>query len=129
MRVAQVRQAVWANDFITACNTGIIRVYDGTRPTNGEDSPTGTMLAELTFNATSFDLATRTLTARAITEDSVANNTGTPTHAVLYQSNGTTIIGNVSAAVGSGELNFASLITAGNKVQCSSFVVTMPVGS
>jgi hypothetical protein len=128
MRHAIARQNTWATDFITACNSGKIRVYDGSRPTNGEDAPTGNLLVELTFNAISWVQATRLLTANPITSG-VAGASGTPTHAVFYQSNGTTIVGNCSAGVGSGELNFASAITLGNTAQISSLTTTMPVGS
>lgn len=109
----------------------LIRVYDGTVPTNADTALSGnTLLAELTMDATNaFGAATDaapggTMTANAITDDSSADATGTPTFARLLTS-GASVVAQVTAGVGSGELDFTTSITSGQPVQISSLVITM----
>ena len=78
----------------TLANTGYIRIYDGTRPTNA-DTAVGAqvLLAELRFGADAFGAAVAgVLTANAITADSSANAAGTASWARILQSDGTTAL-------------------------------------
>lgn len=113
-----------ANDF----NNGYARVYNGTKPTNADTALSGnTLLAELRFAATAFPAASGgVLTANALTADSSADATGTPTFVRCFASDGTTVICDLTAGVGSGEANFASLITAANRVEITSLTITWP---
>lgn len=113
-----------ANDF----DTGYLRVYNGTKPTNADTALAGnTLLAELRFAATAFPAASGgVLTANALTADTTADATGTPTFVRCFQSDGTTVICDLAAGVGSGEVNFASLITAANRVEIASLTITWP---
>jgi len=83
-----------ANALAALANTGYIRIYDGTRPTNA-DTAVGAqvLLAELRFGATAFGAAVAgVLTANAITPDAAANAGGTASWARILQSNGTTAL-------------------------------------
>lgn len=132
MRVAVARRNARLDTFTTAANSGILRIYDGTRPTDADTAIGGnTVLAELTMNATSFGAASGgVLTANAITSDSSANATGTASWARLWQSNGTTPIADFSVGTSGAEviINTVSIV-ASAVVSCSSCTFTEPVGT
>jgi len=119
----------------TALGTNaVISVYDGTPPVTLDTALSGnTLLAELTMDATNaFGAATdanpgATMTANAIANDASANATGTPTFARLATSGATDVL-QVTAGVGSGELNFLTSITATQPVAISSLTLTMAEG-
>jgi hypothetical protein len=107
--------------------SGILRIYSGTRPANVAAAITGTVLAELTCNASAFAAAASSgvLTANAITQDSSANNTGTATHFRLFQSNGTTAVMDGDVGTSGSDLNLTTTsITATQPVSVTSFVIT-----
>lgn len=112
--------------------SGILRIYDGTRPTDADTAISGnTVLAELTMGATAFGSASAgVLTANAITSDSSANNTGTASWARLWQSNGTTPLGDFSVGTSGTEviINTVSIVAAA-VVSCSALTITAPVGT
>ncbi len=59
-------------------NSGYISIYSGSQPATPETAASGTLLAELRFNATAFGAAASgAITAGAITADSSADATGT----------------------------------------------------
>ena len=106
--------------------TAKLRIYSGTRPANVAASITGTLLAELTCNATFAPAASGgVLTLNAITSDSSADATGTATHFRLWNSGATTamIDGDVSTSGADLNLNSTSL-TAGGSVAVTSFTIT-----
>ena len=80
--------------FLAQCNNGFLRLYDGTPPANADGALSGnTLLAELGLSATAFGAASAGVaTANTITRDSSANNSGTPTFARWYKSDGTTCV-------------------------------------
>jgi len=116
----------------TSCNSGLLRIYSGTRPTDADTALSGnTLLAELTMGATSFGAASGgVLTANAITSDSSADATGTASFARLFQSNGTTAIADFSVGTSGTEviINTTSIVAAA-VVSCSAFTITAPVGT
>lgn len=114
-----------------ALNSGYIRIYDGTQPTNA-DTAVGAqvLLAELRFAADAFPAAVAgVLTANAITDDSSANATGTATWARILASDGTTVWFDGTAGTGTVNvvLNTASIVT-GAVVSCSSLTFTVSKG-
>jgi hypothetical protein len=115
-----------------AADNGYIRVYDGTRPATPETAiGAQVLLAELRFAADAFPAASGggPLTAGAITDDASIDATGTATWYRLYQSNGTTVIGDGTAGVGASfnlNLNSAAL-QAGARLSISSFTHTLPM--
>lgn len=108
------------------CNSGFLRIYDGTQPANANTAiTTQNLLAELTFGSTAFGAAAAGLiTANSITQDSSANNTGTASWFRCVESNGTTTVMDGSAGTSSADLdlNTTSIVT-GAVVQCSAFTV------
>lgn len=106
--------------------SGVLRIYSGTRPANVAASITGTLLAELTANATYAPASSSgVLTLNAITQDSSADNTGTASHFRQWQSNGTTacIDGDVGTSGSDINLNTVSIV-AGGPVSVTSFTIT-----
>lgn len=110
-------------------NSGYLRIYDGTRPTNA-DTAIGTqvLLAELRFNADAFPVAVNgVLTANAITADTAANATGTATWFRTLKTDGTTVMfdGNVGTAGSDLNLN-STAIQINAEVSVTSFTYTQP---
>ncbi len=69
-------------------------------------------------------------TANAITQDASADNTGTASFVRNLESDGTTVLSDMSVGVGSGEVQLNSLsIVATGVVQCSAATITMGTGS
>ena len=106
--------------------SGILRIYSGTRPANVAASITGTVLAELTCNATFAPAASGgVLTLNSITSDTSANATGTATHFRLFQSNGTTAIVDGDVGTSGSDLNLNTVsIVSGATVAVTSFTIT-----
>jgi len=103
--------------------SGLLRIYDGTRPATGGAATT--LLAELTCNATfAPGAAAGVLTLNAITQDSSANATGTATWFRLTTSGGTAVVdGNVGTSGSDLNLTTTSIV-ATQPVSCSSFTIT-----
>jgi hypothetical protein len=111
-----------ATDLSTLCNSGLIRVYDGTQPATADTALSGNTLGvTLTFNATAFGAPSGgVLTANAITSG-VAVATITPTFARILKSDAVTVIMDVSAGAAGANLTIGAF-TSGTTVTCSSFV-------
>jgi len=127
--------AIDALDAITAnLNGGTLKIFDGTIPADCETADAGTLLAELSLNATAFGGATdanpgATASANAITGDSSANASGTAQYFRAYTSGAACIIqGDVSTvAAGTGDLQLdTTSITAGDTVDVDSWTLTLP---
>ena len=110
-------------------NSGYLRIYDGTQPTNA-DTAIGAqvLLAELRFGATAFAAASGGVaTANTLTSDSSANASGTATWYRTLKSDGTTVVSDGSVGTSGANLNLNSVaITAGAAVDCTAFVFTQP---
>jgi hypothetical protein len=125
-----------ADAFTTAADAGtaaVLNIYDGAIPTDA-DTALGAqvLLAQLTFNATSFGAATdgtgkARITANAITSDTSADATGTAAwFRILTQSGGTVI---AQGSVGTGTHDFVintTSIVSGATVACTAFNIDMP---
>jgi len=118
-RMTQVLNAIDAG-----AGPGTVKVYSGTVPANvGTAITDQTLLATLTLSYPCGSVSNGVLTFSAITEDSSGDANGTPTFARLADSDGNDVA-QVTAGVGSGNLNFGAAIVAGQPVQISSFVIT-----
>ena len=107
--------------------SGLLRIYDGTRPaTVATAITTQTLLVALTTNATAFAAAASggVLTASAITNGTAAA-TGTASWFRLFKSDGTTAImdGDVSTSGADLNLNNTSIATS-QTVSVTAFTVT-----
>lgn len=135
MRLAVARRSAAVTTLITPSNSGKLRVYSGTRPTNADTALSGnTLLAELTMNATSFTESGGVLTGNAIASDSAADATGTATFVRLLQSDGSTVVADFGVTTGSPaagtevQLNTTSIVQNA-VVSCSAFTITLGVGA
>jgi hypothetical protein len=116
----------------TALNSGYLRIYSGTKPTNADTALAGnTLLSTLRFGATAFGAPSAgAITANAITQDSSAAATGTATFARCFQSDGTTAVCDLTVGTSGQDLNLNSLsIVTALVVQCTSCVLTQPDGT
>jgi len=105
--------------------SGLVRIYDGTRPAGpGTAISTQVLLAELTCSATFGTVSGGVLTVSSITADSSANATGTATWFRVTTSAGAGVIdGNVGTS--GSDLNLTSTgITTGQSVSITSFTIT-----
>jgi hypothetical protein len=120
------------NGFLDTLNTrigtgGLLRFYDGAKPTNA-DTALGAqvLLAELALTTPNpFGAAgTRTTTAAAITTDVSANATGTCTWATFTTSGGTRVI-DVTVGTSGADINVNTVsFVAGASVAVTSFAIT-----
>lgn len=124
----------------TQANAGILRIYaTAGSPTIPAGEPSagashGTLLSELTLNATSFgaaaaDGANVKITAGAITSDTSANASGDAVYFVLYNAAGTTAL--MQGTVGTSGCDMTidnATIAAGATVSCSALTVALPKG-
>lgn len=106
--------------------TAKLRIYSGTRPANVAASITGTLLAELTCNATFAPAASGgVLTLNSITSDASADATGTASHFRLWNSAGSTAMIDGDVGTSGSDLNLNSTsITIGGSVAVTSFTIT-----
>ena len=106
-----------------ALDSGYLRIYSGTVPTNADAALGGaTLLAELRFGATAFGAASAgTATANAITSGTAAAS-GTPTFFRTFKSDGTTVV--MQGTAGAASDLVIGAITTGDTVSVSSFAVS-----
>ncbi len=134
MALLPKRSAAAANAAVDAwktyLNNGYLRIYSGTRPVAVASAITGTLLAELRFNATAFGASSNGVaTAGAFTQDSSADATGTATHFRAFQSDGTTAVMDGDVGTSGCDLNLNSVaISAGAAVQVTSMTITESMG-
>jgi len=120
---------------IDAGTAAVLEIYSGTVPADADASGAGlTLLASLTFSATSFGAAAdlnpgARATANSITADSSADATGTASVFRVKTQTGGTV--NLQGTVGTASevmiLN-TTAITAGSTVSCTAFTLTLPEG-
>jgi transcriptional regulator of nitric oxide reductase len=120
------RNAALDAAFDTVLNSGFLRIYDGTQPTNA-DTALGAqvLLAELSLGATAFAAASAgSKAANAITADASANATGTATWASLVTSGNVRLM-DMSVGTASANLILNSVaIQSGAEVSVSSLTIT-----
>lgn len=108
-------------------NAGLLRIYDGSQPTDA-DTAIGAqvLLAELTLGSPLASGASNgVLTLGAITQDSSANNTGTAAWFRIVKADGTTLVADGTVGTSGCDLNLTSTsITSGVAVSITSFVIT-----
>jgi len=121
-QAANLKADAWG----TALNAGLIRVYQGVKPATGNAAlGAAVLLGELTFGNPAFGAAVAgLLTANAITKDASADNNGTAQFYRLFQSDGTTPMGDGTCGLtGSGsDLEMPNVaITQFGEITCTGF--------
>lgn len=127
-KLAVARKNAMLDNLTGNLNSGYLRIYNGTQPTDADTAiSTQTLLAELRLNATAFASASSgTATANAITSDSSADNTGTATWFRALKSDGTTAVLDGSVGTSGCDLNLGTVaLSAGAIVAVSSFTISM----
>lgn len=107
--------------------TGWLQIWDGTVPATPATAPAGTLLASCAMsNPIAAAASGGVLTMSAITSDSSANASGTPTFARIATSETGTTTGLVqmTAGVAGGDLSFDAAIVATGTVAISSLTIT-----
>jgi hypothetical protein len=116
-----------ANALAALCNSGQLKIYDGTQPATGDTAiTTQNLLVTLTLNATAFAAAAAgVLTANAITSGT-AGASGTASWFRLFQSDGTTAMWDGSVGTADANLIIPSTsITSGVTIGATSFTHTI----
>lgn len=126
-KVAVASRNLALNAVLDQLNSGFLRIYDGTQPTDADTAiTTQVLLAQLTFGSTAWAAASAgSKTANAITA-AVAAATGTATWYRLVKTDGTTVVadGSVGIATSNLILNTVSIVTSADVI-VTSFVYTM----
>jgi len=105
--------------------SGLLRLYNGTRPATGGTATT--LLSEHALSATFAPAASGgVLSANAIGTDSSADNSGTATWARIVTSGGTQVVDiSVSATGGGGDLQLNTVtVVAGQPVSITALTIT-----
>ncbi len=113
----------------TVLDSGFLRIYDGTQPTDA-DTAIGAqvMLAELTLAATAFAAASAASKAAGAIGSIAAAATGTASWGSFVTSGGTRVL-DFSVGTSGANLNLNSVaISSGATVACSGFTLTMAAG-
>lgn len=113
----------------TVLDSGYLRIYDGTQPTDA-DTALGAqvMLAELTLAATAFAAASSASKAAGAIGSIAAAASGTATWGSFVTSGGTRVL-DFSVGTSGANLNLNSVaISSGATVACSGFTLTMAAG-
>lgn len=132
MQLAVARRNEAMDAIADNANSGLLRGYSGTVPSSVEDSiGAATLLFECTLNATAFAAASSgALTANAIAGDASANASGTLSFARIWEDDGTSVFAQLTVGVGTGDLQvLTTTITAGQPINATSLVLTLPVGT
>jgi hypothetical protein len=112
------------------CNTGYLRLYTGTQPTDA-NTAIGAQVkaAELRFGSTAFAAPVNGVaTANAITSDTNAVG-GTVTWFRVFQSDGTTVLYDGTVGISGCNINLNSnIIAAGAQVDVTTFSFTASEG-
>lgn len=126
-----------ANALAGLCNSGTIKIYAGTQPTDANTAvSTQTLLATLTFGSTAFGSSAAagttpsrkaTITANAITDDTSADATGTATWFRILKSDGTTVVLDGSVGTSGADMNLATTsLVSGEDVAITSCTFSIP---
>ncbi|NJL70766.1 MAG: hypothetical protein HC888_03730 [Candidatus Competibacteraceae bacterium] len=129
VRTALAARNATLTAMVSRLANAVIRIYTGTQPATPETAASGTLLAELTGNATFGTVSNGVLTANAITQDASADATGAPGWARIFQSNGTTVEFDVAYTAGEFQLTglVGGQIVAGGPVSLNELTYTLPM--
>lgn len=121
---------------VALANSGKVRVYTGTQPTDANTAlGSQTLLGEFSLASTAFGASTASGTApnrsavatAATIADITAVATGTATWFRMVKSDGTTVLMDGSVGTSGADLNLTDVtITSGETMRVSSFAVSNP---
>lgn len=128
MKLTTTSRNLAADAVVAQLNNGYLRLYTGAPPANPQTAPTGTLLAELRFDATAFGAAVNGVaTANAMTADSDAGATGSAGWFRALKSNGTTAVYDGTVGTTGSDINMNSVnIQIHSNVSASGLTYTQP---
>ncbi|PUE08992.1 hypothetical protein B9Z51_08645 [Limnohabitans sp. T6-5] len=120
-QIADATVNAQANALAALCNSGFIKLYDGTMPASADTALSGNTLgATLTFGATAFQNAVSgTLVANAVTPGTAVASI-TPTFARVFRSDGITVVMDLSCGSSGANITIGAF-TAGTSISVASF--------
>jgi hypothetical protein len=134
MKLSQTGGGTMISALGALSNSGTLKIYCGTQPTNPDTALSGnTLAATFTFNSTAFGSASLVSTKMQISGSfSSTTVTGaascTATFARMYESDGTTVLSDWTVGTSGADININSTaITSGGNVTLSSFHENEPV--
>lgn len=129
-RTSLVSRNASLNAMVTRLASGLIRIYTGSQPATPETAASGTLLGTLTFGSTAGDVSAGVMTARAITQDSSADASGTAGWFRVLQSDGSTVeFDGACGESGSGAeciMNETDIV-AGGVISITALTYTLPM--
>ena len=127
MKISAAAANLACDALVNALEGGTIKVYSGSQPATVATAATGTLLATMTIDASAFPPASGgSSTATNITADSSGDANGTPGYCRFATSGGTDLV-DMSAGVGSGEVNFNANVSLGGAVDITSLTIAIPL--
>lgn len=134
LKISQTSGGSMISNLCGLGNSGTLIIYSGTQPTNPDTALSGnTALATFTFASTACGSATHVSSTEQVSgsfsaSTVTASATGTATFARMYESNGTTVVGDFSVGTTGSDINLNSVsITSGGNVTLTSFALNEPV--
>lgn len=135
MKISQVSGAAMIAALGALANTGgMLKIYSGTQPATPDGALSGnTLLATFTFNTAAFGApalvsSNEEILASFVATTVVAAGTGTATFARLFESNGTTVVADLTVGTSGADINLNStVISAGGNVTLTSLKLDEPV--
>jgi len=136
MQSSSVWRLASANAMAPLANNGVLRIYSGGIPDPDAAAPLagGALLTAHTMAATAFSSVTddgtnAVMVAGSIASDTAPSNSGVATYFRVFQSDGTTVLGQGTAGTTGSDLvldNATITAGAGNGVSITSMVLKVP---
>ncbi len=134
MKISQTAGGTSISALGALLNSGTIKIYCGTQPADPDTALSGnTLAATFTFNSTAFGSASHVSSKMQITGSLAATTVTaaascTATFARLYESDGTTVVADMTVGTSGTDIVLNSTaITSGGNVTLSSVHLNMPV--
>lgn len=109
-------------------DSGKLRVYDGTQPTNGGDAiTTQNLLVEFTLNTDAFPSASSGLLSANAIGSGTSGHSGTAAWFRIVKSDGTTVLCDGSVGASGCDLNGSTTIVSGNVYAVSALIINHPL--
>lgn len=123
--LATAAQNAAANAIAALCNSGKLRIYDGTQPAAGAAITTQNKLVEFTLGATAFGAAVNGVATANAIGSVLPTVAGTAAWFRVVESDGTTILFDGSVGTASSNLTLGTTtITMGVNQSVTSFTIT-----
>lgn len=110
------------NAINTLLSNGSIKLYNGTKP-SALGTPSGTLLATLTFGATAGTVSSGVWTCGSVTQSNGSHVSGTPTFIRFSDSSGTAVA-DIDIGAGAGNVQFTGTVVTGQNVTVTGLTLT-----